>query len=171
MIWTSCGGSGSTYVAGSTNGLDLESFLSGRSYFRIAESGVELRSNPTQIGSSDTGANTQTVEGWLCLPSGDGYNASFTCTLEQAGAIMEIVPEPGRADSDSIRAMFEQLGIRLSSDVSDDDVAEQVAVPIRYRIDINNSTAVGITDIVVTSGSVDDSSHRQTIHLESITSF
>lgn len=171
MLCTSCGGSGSSYVAASTNSLDLEAFLSGRSYFRIAESGVELRSNPTQIGSSGTAAGTQTVEGWLCLPSGDVYNASFTCTTEQADAVLEVVPELGRADTDAIRDMFEQLGIRLSSDVSDSDVAEQASSPIRYRIDVNNSTAVGITDIVVTTGSVDDSAHRQTIHLEANTSF
>lgn len=71
LLHTSCGGSSSGSVATSGAALSLDDFMSGKTYLRFVDSGVELRSNPTQIGSTSTGEASRTIEGWLCLPSGE----------------------------------------------------------------------------------------------------
>lgn len=171
LLHTSCGGSSSGSVATSGAALSLDDFMSGKTYLRFVDSGVELRSNPTQIGSTSTGEASRTIEGWLCLPSGEVCETSITCTLEQAGAVLELKPKLSTTDAETVRAAFTELGILLGDDITDDDLSQLVSTPIRYRIDVNGATATGITVLPTTTGIVDDSSHRQAVRLEAFTSF
>lgn len=171
LLHTSCGGSSSGSVATSGAALSLDDFMSGKTYLRFVDSGVELRSNPTQIGSTSTGEASRTIEGWLCLPSGEAYGTTITCTLEQAGAVLELKPKLSTTDAETVRAAFAELGILLGDDITDDDLSQLVSTPIRYRIDVNGATATGITVLPTTTGIVDDSSHRQAVRLEAFTSF
>lgn len=171
LLHTSCGGSSSGSVATSGAALSLDDFMSGKTYLRFVDSGVELRSNPTQIGSTSTGEASRTIEGWLCLPSGEVCETSITCTLEQAGAVLELKPKLSTTDAETVRAAFAELGILLGDDITDDDLSQLVSTPIRYRIDVNGATATGITVMPTTTGIVDDSSHRQAVRLEAFTSF
>ena len=171
LLHTSCGGSGSGSVATSGAALSLGDFMSGKTYLRFVDSGVELRSNPTQIGSTSTGEASRTIEGWLCLPSGEVCETSITCTLEQAGAVLELKPKLSTTDAETVRAAFAELGILLGDDITDDDLSQLVSTPIRYRIDTNGATATGITVIPAATGIVGDSSHRQAVRLDAFTSF
>ena len=171
LLHTSCRGSSSGSVATSGAALSLDDFMSGKTYLRFVDSGVELRSNPTQIGSTSTGEASRTIEGWLCLPSGEVCETTITCTLEQAGAVLELKPKLSTTDAETVRAAFAELGILLGDDITDDDLSQLVSTPIRYRIDTNGATATGITVIPATTGIVDDSSHRQAVRLEAFTSF
>lgn len=116
LLHTSCGGSSSGSVATSGAALSLDDFMSGKTYLRFVDSGVELRSNPTQIGSTSTGEASRTIEGWLCLPSGKIYGTTITCTLEQAGAVLELKPKLSTTDAETVRAAFTELGILLGDD-------------------------------------------------------
>ena len=118
-----------------------------------------------------TGEASRTIEGWLCLPSGEVYGTTITCTLEQAGAVLELKLKLGTTDAETVRTVFAELGILLGDDISDDDIATLASTPIRYRIDVNGATATGITVMPTTTGIVDDSSHRQAARLEAFTSF
>lgn len=171
LLYTACGGSGSGSVATSGAALNLDDFMSGKTYLRFHDSGVQLRPNPGQIGSTSTGEASRTIEGWLCLPSGEAYGTTITCTLEQAGAVLELKPKLSTTDAETVRAAFTELGILLGDDITDDDLSQLVSTPIRYRIDTNGATATGITVIPATTGIVDDSSHRQAVRLEAFTSF
>lgn len=171
LLYTACGGSGSGSVATSGAALNLDDFMSGKTYLRFHDSGVQLRPNPGQIGSTSTGEASRTIEGWLCLPSGEAYGTTITCTLEQAGAVLELKPKLSTTDAETVRAAFTELGILLGDDITDDDLSQLVSTPIRYRIDTNGATATGITVIPATTGSVDDRAHRQAARLEAFTSF
>lgn len=171
LLYTACGGSGSGSVATSGAALNLDDFMSGKTYLRFVDSGVELRPNPTQIGSTSTGEASRAIEGWLCLPGGESYASSITCTIEQAGAVLELKPKLSTTDAKVVRATFAELGILLGDDITEDDIDELTKTPIRYRIDVNGATATGITVIPATTGSVDDSAHRQAVRLEAFTSF
>lgn len=171
LLYTACGGSGSGSVATSGAALNLDDFMSGKTYLRFHDSGVQLRPNPGQIGSTSTGEASRTIEGWLCLPSGEVYGTTITCTLEQAGAVLELKLKLGTTDAETVRTVFAELGILLGDDISDDDIATLASTPIRYRIDVNGATATGITVMPTTTGIVDDSSHRQAVRLEAFTSF
>lgn len=147
LLHTSCGGSSSGSVATSGVALNLDDFMSGKTYLRFVDSGVELRPNPTQIGSTSTGEASRTIEGWLCLPSVEVCETSITCTIEQAGAVLELKPDLSTTDAETVRAAFAELGILLGDDITDDDLSQLVSTPIRYRIDTNGATATGITVI------------------------
>lgn len=171
LLYTSCGGSGSGSVATSGAALNLDDFMSGKTYLSFSDSGVQLRPNPGQIGSTSTGEASRTIEGWLCLPSGEVYDTSITCTIEQAGAVLELKPDLSTTDANAVRAAFAELGILLGDDIPDEDIATLASTPIRYRIDTNGATATGITVIPATTGSVDDSAHCRAVKLEAFTSF